>query len=111
MAAVLGEPVFEIIPDLIDAGVNVVNPQIRANGLDNLVSVSKGKVCVDLDLDRQLFPFCTPNDIDNHVREAVMKLGAPEGGLWLTAECGPDVPLENIEALCAAMEKYRTYWS
>ena len=102
--------IVEIIPDLIDAGVNVLNPQIRANGLDNLVRACKGKVCVDLDLDRQLFPFCTPRDIDDHVREAVQKLGAPEGGLWLTGECGPDVPLENIEALCVAMEKYRTYW-
>jgi hypothetical protein len=103
--------IHEIIPDLVDAGINIVNPQIRANGLDNIVKVCKGKVCVDLDLDRQLFPFCTPADLDDHVREAVMKLGAPEGGLWLTAECGPDVPLENIEALCVAFEKYRTYWS
>ncbi|MEI7833525.1 MAG: uroporphyrinogen decarboxylase family protein, partial [bacterium] len=84
--------IYEIIPDLIDCGVNVVNPQIRANGLDNLVRVCKGKVCVDLDLDRQMFPFCKPEEIDNHVHEAVEALGSPEGGLWLTAEIGPDVP-------------------
>ncbi len=99
--------IIEIIPDLIECGVNVINPQIRANGLDNLVDVCKGKVCVDLDLDRQLFPFCPPEDIDEHIREAVEKLGSPEGGLWLKAECGPDVPLENIEAICVAFEKYR----
>ena len=100
----------EIIPDLIDCGVNVVNPQIRANGLDNLVDVCKGKVCVDLDLDRQLFPFCSPAQIDQHIHEAVEKLGSPEGGLWLKAECAPDVPLENIEAICVALEKYRGYF-
>ena len=100
----------EIIPDLVDCGVNVVNPQIRANGLDNLVRVCKGKVCVSLDLDRQMFPFCTPREIDDHVREAVEKLGSPQGGLWLVAECGPDVPLDNIEAICTALEKYRAYF-
>ena len=68
------------------------------------------KICVNLDLDRQLFPFCTPADIDAHVREVVEKLGSPRGGLWLTAECAPDVPLENIEAICCALEKYRGYY-
>lgn len=99
--------IIEIIPDLIDCGVNVINAQVRANGLGPLAAACKGKVCVCLDLDRQLFPFCTPGEIDAHVREAVQQLGAPEGGLWLAAECGPDVPLENIEAICAALEKYR----
>jgi hypothetical protein len=102
--------IVEIIPDLIDVGVTVVNPQIRANGLDNLVEVCKGKVCLSLDLDRQLFPFCSPADIDDHVREAVEKLGSPEGGLWLIAEIGDDVPLETVEAICTALEKYRGYY-
>jgi uroporphyrinogen decarboxylase len=102
--------IIEIVPDLIDCGVNVVNPQIRANGLDDLAAVCKGKVCVDLDLDRQLFPFCTPKEIDVHVRQAVEKLGSPEGGLWLKAEVADDVPLENVEAICAALEKYRSYF-
>ena len=102
--------IIEIVPDLVDCGVNVVNPQIRANGLDDLAAVCKGKVCVDLDLDRQLFPFCTPEEIDVHVREAVEKLGSPEGGLWLKAEVADDVPLENVEAICAALEKYRSYF-
>ena len=102
--------IWEIIPDLIECGVNVVNAQIRANGLDRLVDTCKGKVCVDLDLDRQLFPFASADEIDRHVRECVEALGAPEGGLWLTAECAPDVPLATIEALCVALETYRGYY-
>jgi hypothetical protein len=102
--------IYEIIPDLVDCGVNVVNPQIRANGLDNLARVCKGKVCVDLDLDRQLFPFCKPEEIDGHVRQAVETLGSPQGGLWLKAEIGPDVPLPTIDAICTALEKYRAYY-
>jgi len=103
--------IHEIIPDLAECGANVVNPQIGANGLDNLARVSKGKICLDLDLDRQMFPFCTPADIDEHVREVVATLGTPEGGLWVKAEIGPDYPLENIEAIVVAMEQYRSYFS
>jgi hypothetical protein len=103
--------IHEIIPDLVDCGVNVINPQVRANGLDNLAAVCRSIVCVDLDLDRQLFPFATPAEIDAHVREAVETLGSPQGGLWLKAEIGFDVPLENVDAICAALERYRTYYS
>lgn len=99
--------IHEIIPDLIDCGVNVVNPQIGANGLDNLERVCKGKVCINLDLDRQQFPYFTPAQIDAHVREAIQRLALPEGGLMLSAECAADVPLQNIEAICIALEKYQ----
>jgi len=101
--------IFEVIPDMIECGVDVLNPQIRANGLDNLVRTCKGKVCINLDLDRQLFPFATPREIDDHVRECVEAMYLQEGGLMLTAECAADVPLENIEAICAAMEKYADF--
>jgi hypothetical protein len=103
--------ILEIIPDLVECGVDIVNPQFRANGLENLAAVCKGRVCVDLDLDRQLFPFCTPDDIDEHVREAVETLGSPEGGLWLKAEVDDGVPLENIEAVCAALMTHRDAFS
>ncbi len=103
--------ILPIVPDLIDCGVDVVNPQIRANGLQGLVHTCKGKVCVDLDLDRQLFPFATPQQVDEHIRECIEALGSPEGGLWVKAECGPDVSLENIEAICNALERYRDMYS
>ena len=103
--------ILEIIPDLVDCGVDVVNPQVGANGLENLARICKGKVCVDLDLDRQQFPFWSPDDIDAHVKEAVETLGSPEGGLWLRAEIADDVPLKNVEAICSALEKYSTYYS
>ena len=103
--------ILDIIPDLVACGVDVVNPQVGANGLENLAEVCKGKVCVDLDLDRQKFPFWRPEDIDRHVKEAVDILGAPEGGLWLKAEIADDVPLENVEAICSALERYSNYYT
>lgn len=99
--------IVPIIADLIECGVNVLNPQIRANGLDNLVRECLGKVCVCLDLDRQLFPFVSPEEVSAHIREAFDALALPEGGLWVSAECGPDVPLENIEAICTTFEQVR----
>jgi len=96
---------LEIIPDLVEAGVRVVNPQIRANGLAGLQEIAKGKVAINLDLDRQLFPFATPSEIEDHVGEVFEGLYDPAGGLMLLAEIGPDVPLENLEAVCRTFEK------
>ena len=96
----------EIIPDLASYGVTMVNPQIRANGLENLERICKGKIAVALDLDRQIFQFATPDEIDAHIREAVETLALPEGGLRVSAEVAQDVPLANIEAICVAFEKY-----
>lgn len=101
--------IYEIMPDLAECGVNMINPQFRANGLDNLVRVCKGKIPIHLDLDRQMFPFCSPKDIDDHVRECVEALYLPEGGLGLNAEISPDIPLENVEAILKAARKYRDY--
>lgn len=97
--------IFEIIPDLVDCGITIINPQIRANGLEGLVKYAKGRVAIHIDLDRQLFPFATPERIKAHVREVFEALYKPEGGLMLHAECGPDIPLENIEAICEALEE------
>ena len=95
--------IYPVMADMQEAGADIINPQIRANGLDNLVRVCKGKIPICLDLDRQLFPFATPEQVGRHIRECTEALYMPEGGLMLTAECAADVPLENIEAICDAL--------
>ncbi len=98
---------LDIVDDLIECGVSAHNPQLRANTLDGICKFYKGKICIDLDLDRQTFPFCTPSDIEKMVKKAVEKLYLPEGGLMMKAEIfGTDVPLENIEVICQAIEKF-----
>jgi len=97
--------ILEIIEDLVECGVNIINPQVRANTLQGLAKVAKGKVCIHLDLDRQLFPFASQEDIKEHIKEAVKTLGLKKGGLMLHAECEPDVPLENIEIICQTLEE------
>jgi len=101
--------IFEIMPDLVDCGVNMINPQVGANGLENLARVCRGKIPIDLDLDRQFFPVATPSQIDDHVRECVETLYLPEGGLALKAELNYEIPLVNIAALFDALRKYRVW--
>jgi hypothetical protein len=97
--------VLEIIPDLIEAGATILNPQIGANGLDGLERVARGRVCLNLDLNRQLFPFLSPGAVAEHIREAAERLDTPQGGLMLYAECEPDVPLANIHAICETLQQ------
>ncbi len=101
--------IYEIMPDLRECGADMLNPQYRANGLDNLIRVCKGKIPIRLDLDRQLFPFATPPRLRDHVRECVEGLYLPQGGLALHAELNYEVPLQNMAALMDAMRAYKGY--
>ena len=103
--------IWEIMPDLVDCGVDMINPQYRANGLDNLVRVCRREqiIPIHLDLDRQMFPFATRSQIFDHVAECVESLYMPQGGLSLNVELNYEVPLENMAAILDAVEKYRHY--
>jgi uroporphyrinogen decarboxylase len=102
---------LDILEDQIAAGVQIVNPQDLCNGIDELARRIKGKACIELDIDRQrVIPYGTRKDIDDLIREETMKLGSPRGGLMFVAGIYPPTPPENLDALCAALEKYRTYW-
>ncbi len=104
--------ILDVIPDLIECGISVLNPQSRSNGIDKIAKLCKEKVCVAIDLDRQeVLPHGNARDIRDHIKEAVVKLGSKKGGLILHAGVYPDVPLDNIKALCQAMEDYSTYYS
>ncbi|MCL2641326.1 MAG: hypothetical protein FWD53_10805 [Phycisphaerales bacterium] len=98
--------IWPIIPDLFECGADIVNPQVRANGLDRLEAVCRGRYPIALDLDRQLFPFASPKEIDEHIEECVRRLATPKGGLWLSAEIGMDYPLENIDAICSSLVRH-----
>ena len=80
--------IHEIMADLVECGVDMINPQFRANGLENLVRVCRKEqiIPINLDLDRQLFPFATRSQIFDHVAECVEALYLPQGGLSLNVE-------------------------
>ena len=103
--------IWEIMPDLVECGVDILNPQYRANGLENLVRVCRREqiITINLDLDRQLFPFATRSEIFDHVGECVEALYMPEGGLGLNVELNYEISLENMASVLDAVEKYRRY--
>lgn len=104
--------IVDIIPDLIECGVSVLNPQDLVNGLDNIERLAKGKVYINLDIDRQkITVFGTPEQVDQHILNCIKTLGSPKGGLSLIWGVYPGTPLENIEAAVVAMDKYATYWA
>lgn len=96
--------------DLVTSGVEILNLQDRVNGIDWIAEKFRGRLCVEVDIDRQsVTPFGTPEDIDRMVRNIVSKISTPEGGLCLIYGLYPGVPLENVKALMDAMEKYAFY--
>jgi len=103
--------IMEVADDLIEAGVSVLNLQDCVNGVDNIAKRIKGRVCIDLDIDRQrIVPLGTPSTIRDHIRDVVMKLGSAKGGFMMISEINADVPLENVEAVCSAFEEFADYY-
>jgi uroporphyrinogen decarboxylase len=98
--------IIEIIDDLVEYGLQIHDPQLRANGVYDIKRAYKGKLCINLDLDRQGFPFLTPGELRDEVKEAIDTLADPRGGLMLMAQIYGEVPLRNIEALCDAFEDF-----
>ena len=103
--------VMDIMEELIESGLSIVNPQDLVNGIDNLAKTVKGRVCIQGDVDRQsILPFGMPAEVRELIKEEVMKLGSPAGGLEFVAGIYPPTPAQNVEALCSALEEFRTYW-
>jgi uroporphyrinogen decarboxylase len=101
-----------LVDDLIAGGVEVINLQDRVNGIAWIAARFAGRVCVDLDIDRQsVTRFGTPTQIDALIREEVTQLGRKEGGLMMVYGLYPGVPLENVRALMDAMTRYATFYS
>lgn len=97
--------------DILNAGVDLLNLQDLVNGIDWIRDNVKGKACIELDIDRQnITRFGTPAQIDSLIREEVTKLGSPRGGLMFIHGLYPGTPMENVEALYDAMERYMGYF-
>lgn len=101
-----------LVDDLVDSGVQVVNLQDLVNGIEWISRRFKGKVCVDLDIDRQnVTRFGTPAEVDALIRSEVETLGSRAGGLMMIYGMYPGIPLANAKALMDAMEKYSMHYS
>jgi hypothetical protein len=103
--------IMDIAEELLECGVSIVNPQDLVNGIDRIAEVFKGRAAIRLDVDRQnVTVFGSPGDCRELIKEEVLKLGSPAGGLEFVWGVYPPTPAANIDAVLSAMEEFRTYW-
>jgi uroporphyrinogen decarboxylase len=104
--------IVDLLEDLVEAGGDIINLQDRVNGIDTIARLLKGRVAIDLDIDRQHVTMTgSERDIDELIREPVLKLGSRAGGLALMYHAWHPTPPRCIRAVCAAMEKYCRHWA
>jgi uroporphyrinogen decarboxylase len=102
--------VLDIMPDLIEIGVDAMNVQASLIGFNLLAKRFGGKFCILPDIDRQhLLPFGTPKEVEDSVKDLIGAFGHFDGGIISWGEIGPDVPLENAEAMLHTFEEYGRY--
>ncbi len=99
-----------ILPDLVEAGVNVFWADLTLNPLPELRRVLGGKVCFQALTDVQfLINHGTPDAVRRHAREIMSYLGTFDGGVIACSEVAPDQPRENVEAVFATFAEEGRY--
>ncbi len=108
--------IYELIPDLIETGVDILNPiQVSAGKMGDTRKL-KQEFGTELafwggGVDTQsVLPRGTPQQVKDEVRRRIEDL-APGGGYVFAAvhNIQPDVPPENIMAMGEAWKQYGTY--
>ncbi len=98
---------LEIIPDLIELGVDVLNCQASVMDRTALKAFA-GQLCFRTDIDRQhILPFVSPPEVKAYVFQLFEDLGTSNGGIVACGEISEDVPVENIRAMYEAFMEFR----
>jgi uroporphyrinogen decarboxylase len=102
--------VMEIVPDLIEIGLDVLDPlQARANDQGQIKSLYGDRLCIMGGIDTQdLLTRGTPEQVTAEVRDRIRLLG-PGGGYILAPDTLLPVPEQNYHAYLAAGERYGRY--
>jgi len=106
--------VARVIPDMIEIGLDVLQPiQVAAAGMDPAALKSQfgDKLAFMGAVDgQQVLAFGTPDEVREEVRSRIEVL-APGGGYVLSTSQGitPEVPVENIRTMLAALAEFGTY--
>ncbi len=98
--------IAEIIPDLIEIGLDALNSQIFCMGVDTLGARHRGRITFWGEIDRQrLLPSGTPEDIDRAVQSVREALWA-DGGVIAQCEFGPGANPDNVYRVFSAWNKH-----
>ena len=100
-----------IIPDLVEIGVDILNP-VQPESMDpaRLKKAYGDALCFEgtISIQRTL-PFGTPEEVVREVKERIETLGPTGLILGPTHAIQPDTPIENILALYKAVRKYGVF--
>lgn len=104
-----------LIPDLIEAGVDILNPiQVSASGMDpKALKRDFGDVLTFWGggIDTQhILPFGSPDEVREEVKRRIDEL-APGGGFVFSTvhNIQADVPPQNLEAMLETFDRYAAY--
>ncbi len=105
--------IYRLIPDLIEAGFEILNP-IQASSRDMELGRLKKEFGQDITFwggaadTRSILNKATPEKVKEHVR-ANIEILAPGGGFVFNTVHNilPDVPAENVVAMFDAIDEYR----
>lgn len=106
--------IHKLIPDLIELGVNIINPvQVAAKDMDSALLKREfgDRISFWGGIDTQhVMPNGTPEDVEEEVRHRLHDL-APGGGYVLCAvhNIQPGVPPENVVTMYDAAQKFGEY--
>ncbi len=91
--------ILDIVDDLVEIGLNVLNPQLSCHDLTALAAKTRGRLAIATDIHRQgVLQFGTSDDVRRYVREVKQAFHSPVGGLIFQVGCEADMPLANLEA-------------
>jgi len=101
-----------IVGDLVEAGVDILNP-VQPECVDVDAIHSRYGHCLTFDGligTQSTMPFGKPEDVRARVKEIIEKYGR-NGGLIVspTHVLEPEVPVENIEAMCRACREFGSF--
>jgi len=88
---------------LIDAGVDILNIQDKPNGLENILKKLRGRIAINLDIDRQLLAHGKPDEVREYVTKVLRLFKDPRGGFMVYCEIHPPASLETIEVLARTL--------
>jgi len=96
--------IADIIPDLVELGLDALNSQIFCMGVENLGRQFRGKLTFWGEIDRQyILPFGSPEEVVNAVRE-VREFLYQDGGVIAQCEFGPGAKPENVHTVFKTWE-------
>jgi uroporphyrinogen decarboxylase len=95
-----------LLKDLLTLPIDVINLQDTVHGLDWIAEQVKGRMVIDLDIDRVLINrSANPDSVREYLDTLMRKLHDPAGGLILTYGLYPGVPMPIVEVLMDSLER------